>query len=912
MLRFHARQLIVLLIATLAGALTVVPAAGAQARRSAAKPAAAKPFLDVRDAQRRAVERRGDVSLRAPSAGTRSARGKLRSAGAVLDVDALTGTPRLLAGRGAPLSAPASGNRRDVAERYLRGHLAALGLSRTDLGSLQLARRTAIPGGAQLLAYRQYADGIPSFDGGLTVAVDASGRVVSVSGAAQPGLSLKSRVPALTAAQAMRELMDDAGVKGALRTGDAPASLVAFGEGTSARLGWQLDLRAGPGAHYAAVVDAANGRILYRANRVKSAANDALVWDQYPGAPGGGTAHTVDLTPYLNAGATDLSGPFAHAWSDLNDNDTATRPDGHIDPLDAPDLGEAVGHTGTGGSFSFPLQAFTQSAGACDAAHECSWNADVGGSWSTNRAQNAVQAFYFVNRYHDHLLAAPISFTPAGGNFEGSDRLLVNADDGASTGPDINHRDNAYMDTPPDGTKPTMAMFLFVNNGDFRDVNGGDDAEIVYHEYTHGLSNRLITDGPGGEGALNGPQSGGMGEGWSDWYAKDFILDQFPTEDTAAAGDVDMGKYIDSVPHSIRSQGLDCPVGATAPECPGGNNSSHAGGYTYGDFNTTDLDIRTHRHEVHEVGEIWGETLWDLRDAVGSAVAEAIITQGMRLSPPEPTFLDERDAIITADQQLFPDGDHSGAIWGVFATRGMGWDAASPTQDMAVEGFKRPPTAALTPSPSPAIVNQPVTLDASGSTAGDASITSYDFDFQGDGQPDVTGTTNPRQTVTYTSTGTFHPVVTVHDNAGQTDTAARALIVGLPPAATPPGGGGTPPGGGPPAASKKPTIVLARTGKKGRTTFTVTCDSACTGTATLTITRKLAKKLHLGKRRTVGKLKVRLTSAKKKRFTVKLTKKTLKAMKRAGVRRLVTRISVVVTDHEHQRATKGRSARIKR
>jgi extracellular elastinolytic metalloproteinase len=163
-----------------------------------------------------------------------------------------------------------------VAERFLRRHLAALGLSRTDLGSLQLARRAAVPGGAELLGYRQYAGAIPSFDGGVAVLVDASGRVTSVSGAAQPRLSLKSRVPAPTAAQAMRTLMDDVGVKGALRSSGEAASLVAFGEGTSARLGWQLDLRAGPAAHYAAVVDAASGRILYRANRVKSAANDAL------------------------------------------------------------------------------------------------------------------------------------------------------------------------------------------------------------------------------------------------------------------------------------------------------------------------------------------------------------------------------------------------------------------------------------------------------------------------------------------------------------------------------------------------------------------------------------------------------------------------------------------------------------
>jgi hypothetical protein len=213
--RSRAPKSSLLLVAVVAGALVAAPPAGAQPRRTAARPAAPKPFLDVRDAQRRAVRRRGDVSLRAPGAGTRAARGRLRSAGAVLDVDALTGTPRLLAGRGAPLSAPSRGDRREVAERFLRRHLAALGLSRTDLGSLQLARRAAVPGGAELLGYRQYASG-------------------------------------------------------------EAASLVAFGEGTSARLGWQLDLRAGPAAHYAAVVDAASGRILYRANRVKSAANDAL------------------------------------------------------------------------------------------------------------------------------------------------------------------------------------------------------------------------------------------------------------------------------------------------------------------------------------------------------------------------------------------------------------------------------------------------------------------------------------------------------------------------------------------------------------------------------------------------------------------------------------------------------------
>ena len=41
---------------------------------------------------------------------------------------------------------------------------------------------------------------------------------------------------------------------------------------------------------------------------------------------------------------------------------------------------------------------------------------------------------------------------------------------------------------------PQMQMYLF--GGPRHDVNGGDDAEIVYHEYTHGLSNRLVATRP--------------------------------------------------------------------------------------------------------------------------------------------------------------------------------------------------------------------------------------------------------------------------------------------------------------------------------------------------------------------------------------------------------------------------------
>jgi hypothetical protein len=708
------------LVAVIGVGLALTPAAAAQSRRASGRRASApKQFFDARDAQRLAVASRGATSLHPATRRADAARTRLRAQGARVEIDRLTGTPRVLAGAPA-LSGPADDDPLEIAARFLREHLAALGLDREDLGSLTLVGRTPIPGGAVQVAYRQFANGIPSFDGGIRVTVDRAGRVLQVTGAPQPDLSLPTTVPAVSASDALRRVMRDVGVGRPVRVTSGPrgvrrvtgfradaaaAALTTFADGDRARLAWQVDYRAAPLAHYHALVDAATGAILYRANSVKTAANDASVWEEYPGATNGGTQQTRDLTPYLSSGATDLSGPYAHAWSDVNDNDSSTTDsNGHIVPLDTPDVGEAVARS-AGGNFVFPFTDFTASntLGACDTAHKCSWNFDTKTSWQTNRAQNAVQAFWYVNRWRDHLVAAPISFSGADGNFEGSDRVLVNTDDGAATGPgggpDADHVDNAYMDTPPDGTSPTMAMFLFFNGGDFRDANGGDDADVVYHEYTHGLSGRLVTDA-GGEEALNSGQAAAMGEGWSDFYAEDFLVDEFPSNDSPTAGEVDMGRYLDSQPHTLRTQGLDCPVGAAAAQCPG-TPAQGSGGYTYGDYNAVDKEGTPPQAEPHQAGEIWGETLWDLRGVLGSSVTEAIVTQGMRLSPTEPTFLEERDAILAADHQLFPGADHSAQIWEVFANRGMGTNASSPTKDTVVEGFDRPPPSGSPPGGQP-------------------------------------------------------------------------------------------------------------------------------------------------------------------------------------------------------------------
>ena len=70
------------------------------------------------------------------------------------------------------------------------------------------------------------------------------------------------------------------------------------------------------------------------------------------------------------------------------------------------------------------------------------------------------------------------------------------------------------MATPVDGSSPTMNMGLVTSTS----RHTAFDSTVVFHEFTHGVSNRLV-GGPMNVHALDDPQSGGMGEGWSDYVA---------------------------------------------------------------------------------------------------------------------------------------------------------------------------------------------------------------------------------------------------------------------------------------------------------------------------------------------------------------------------------------------------------
>src|SRR5687768_4309381 len=121
--------------------------------------------------------------------------------------------------------------------------------------------------------------------------------------------------------------------------------------------------------------------------------------------------------------------------------------------------------------------------------------------------------------------------------------------------------------------------------------------------------------------------------------------------DTATNGEVKVGRYLDGGQNIIRTQALDCPVGPVASACPDSAGAG-PGGYTYGDMGKVDVVP-----ESHADGEIWAETLWDLRrrliadhgTADGVARTQLLVTAGMELSPTQPSFLDMRDAILQSD-----------------------------------------------------------------------------------------------------------------------------------------------------------------------------------------------------------------------------------------------------------------------
>ncbi len=288
--------------------------------------------------------------------------------------------------------------------------------------------------------------------------------------------------------------------------------------------------------------------------------------------------------------------------------------------------------------------------------------------------------FYWSNIIHD--VTYRYGFDAASGNFQvnnygnggnGGDAVEAQAQDGSGTC-------NANFGTPPDGTAPTMQMFV-CNSRD-----GDVDNMVIVHEYGHGISNRL-TGGGGNTGCLSNDEQ--MGEGWSDWYG--LML-------TMQAGDV--GTERRPVGNWLVGQTVD-----------GGGIRD----FPY----STDLTIDPRTYDYikttsgpHPLGSTWTailwEVTWDLIDqhgfdadiytgTGGNNMAIALVTEGLKLQPCNPGFVDGRDGILAADRALYG-GANQCLLWEAFARRGLGFTAQQGTSNNRtdnVEAFDIPGVALL-------------------------------------------------------------------------------------------------------------------------------------------------------------------------------------------------------------------------
>ena len=641
------------LAAALGAALTLVLAAALTLVLTDRDDRAAAPTAAVRAAFHPAAVPDGVRERRARFART-------LGRGGVVESDRRTGGVRFAGRLDGFLTGPRRGDAADIALGYVARHRRVFGLGRRDLRHLRLANRSRSHG-MTLLRWNQEIDGVPLLEGTLRAAVTDDGRLVNVTGGARPGLQRPAE-PRLDAAAAKRAAARATGGT----TRGATTTLVQTAATGRVRLAWRVTRPQG-GAHYDQLIDAVSGEEISRSDRVDHAV-PGLVHETYPGAPVSGGQTAIDLAPYLNSGTNELVGPRGKVYADPNANDEA-------------DVGEHIFKDGQG-SFRYTRTSYTDSP-ACPRAVGCAWSPTFANSYTTNLKQAGAQLFALMGRFADHLAAPPIGFD--GFKDEAvagtSDPVIGNVMDGAAGPggvPKPGYLNNAGMMVPPEGQSPRIQAFLFHELDKYPALNPVDDASVVYHEYAHGLIGRTVVDA-GGWGATELRQSWALNEALADFFALDYLVGRNLIADTAAPGEVRLGAHLYD-PGEGRKQAIDCPVTVQHPNCMIDNVS---GGLTYEDYGNI--------HEVpepHYDGEILGQTMWQLRDALLAAYEQgegenrirSLAYTALQLSPPEPSFLDYRNALLQADRVL-RQGQDAERIWQVFGERKMGWYASTVDAD---------------------------------------------------------------------------------------------------------------------------------------------------------------------------------------------------------------------------------------
>ncbi|MCX6929270.1 MAG: M36 family metallopeptidase, partial [Verrucomicrobia bacterium] len=579
--------------------------------------------------------------------------------------------------------------------------------------------------GMRTTVWQQQIEGIPVFGGQVIGHTTRDGQLVSLFSGFVSDAAAKSRAagqmePKIPVAEAIARAAADLGEKVDVNT-ILPSAKVAGGvegfqhfgaphlkPGTYARLVWvprpanQLDLcwevlltPQGQGELYRVILDAQTGEVRMRHSlsaHLRDASYRVYTNDSptpmTPGCPAPSTNQPPEVPRTLLTLSALSTNASPAGWINDGDNETlGNNVDAHLDADgdDQPDLPRPQGSPFR--VFDFPLNLATDPY----------WCSDAG----------VVNAFYWCNVAHDWFYE--LGFTEAWGNFQttnfarggvGGDAIQVDVQDG-----DGYNRDHIYP-YPYDGMAPRIELYAYPFSP--RRDSALDD-EAILHEYTHGVCQRAV----GGSAGLTDLQPWGLWEGWACFYPLALLSE--PGDDPRATYPFSVFLSWQVGNMNLRDcyfgGGLRYPVSTdmsknplTLKDIDPTQASSHPGV----PLNPNISPLESDPTEEHRQGEVWCVALWNARanliDKHGAVAGNQLMLQlvydGLTLSPPNPTFLQARDAILLADR-LNTGGANQTELWQAFAQRGMGVSAHCPpsfTTTGVQEAFDLPDFLEIRPS----------------------------------------------------------------------------------------------------------------------------------------------------------------------------------------------------------------------
>ncbi|MBL9185109.1 MAG: M36 family metallopeptidase [Verrucomicrobiaceae bacterium] len=646
--------------------------------------------------------------------------------GIQVDFDPVSGAPKHILAAGKFLSRAEQGSQdpHEPVRQFIEAYPGLFGHRAVELkkGHSRVTREDVTAhNGMRTVVWQQEVAGVPVFQTILKANLTKNGELVTLGShfmadapkAAAEQVALVTNPP-LNAPKALAEVAQSLGgtLEVAKVTPKAPAQGVEQSQKLAApgfsdttahlswvpmdektlRLAWEIEtFSLAANEMFRVLVDAKSGEVLVRqslTNDISNATYRVFTSDSpSPFSPGHSTPSTVqpaEVARTLLTTQAHNTTASPEGWIPDGQNETlGNNVDAHLD-LDANNVADTPRPQGVDRVFDF------------------TW--DLTAAPSTYRDASVTQLFYYNNWIHDRFYE--LGFTESAGNFQtnnfgrggnGNDAVQADSQDGSGT-------NNANMSTPSDGSPARMQMFIFPDATPDRDSSF--DGEIVIHEYTHGLSNRLVGGGVG----LGSLQGWGMGEGWSDFYAISLLsqagddLDGCWAKGGYATKDfygLTQNYYFGIRRYPYCQDMTKNPL--TYKDIDPSKASSHAGVPLNPLWSSSNSDPS----EVHGQGEVWCMALLECRRniilnrgwATGNELMLQIVTDGMKLAPANPTFLQARDAILQADL-VNNAGANRIALWSGFAKRGMGSNAISPSTNTTTgvtESFDLPDDLSVTP-----------------------------------------------------------------------------------------------------------------------------------------------------------------------------------------------------------------------